>query len=201
MTDTTDTLPDRFAAMISWQCSALDGWLRRGLLSLFFATAIATRLRKLGGRFASVVARLEAGTLPPPRPRAPQSPSGEPSPPTHPNILPRTFGWLRKWLPAGTAQLGDLLRDPEMEALVARAPQAGRALRPLCRMFGLRRPSYLRRPRRPREPRARKPINVDKLSALAYGNLIHPDDRPDPTGWRPPNRIGYSRGYRPPKKG
>ena len=36
-------------------------------------------------------------------------------------------------------------------------------------------------------------MDVSKLSDLAFANLIHPDDRPDPSGWRPPNRIGYAR--------
>jgi hypothetical protein len=45
------------------------------------------------------------------------------------------------------------MADPEMAQLVAAAPQAGRILRPLCRMLRVRRPAYLRPPRRaPAQP-------------------------------------------------
>jgi hypothetical protein len=51
------------------------------------------------------------------------------------------------------AQLQHLLADPEMAALVAAAPQAGRVLRPLCRMLGVRPPpGPLAPPSRPRAP-------------------------------------------------
>jgi hypothetical protein len=42
-------------------------------------------------------------------------------------------------------------------------------------------------------------VDVSKLSRMAYANLVHPDDREDRTGWRPPNRIGYARPRWPPK--
>ena len=41
-----------------------------------------------------------------------------------------------------------LLADPEMAHLVAAAPQAGRILRPFCRMLRVKRPAYLRPARR-----------------------------------------------------
>jgi hypothetical protein len=49
--------------------------------------------------------------------------------------------------------LNRLLADPEMAQLAAAAPQAGRILRPLCRMLRVKRPAYLRPPRRaPAQP-------------------------------------------------
>jgi hypothetical protein len=45
-------------------------------------------------------------------------------------------------------QLEHLLRDPDMAALIAAAPEPmGRALRPLCRMLGLPPPPILAPPR------------------------------------------------------
>ena len=38
-----------------------------------------------------------------------------------------------------------LLRDPETMALLEKAPEAGRMLRPLCQLLGVRPPEFLRR--------------------------------------------------------
>jgi hypothetical protein len=64
--------------------------------------------------------------------------------------LPREFGWVRTLLPE-TGQyagvLSYLLRDPELAALLAKAPEAGRMLRPLCHLLGVKAPEFLRRGR------------------------------------------------------
>ncbi len=104
---------------------------------------------------------------------------------------------------------------------MAEAPQAGRVLRPFCRMLGLRPPAWLALPKRVRErkkkeplpphpaaarfpdtPPARaaaralarmqagKPVDVTRLSAVAYGYFVHPPR----DGNCPPPEIGYSRG-------
>jgi hypothetical protein len=97
----------------------------------------------------------------------------------------------------------ELLADPETVAMAATAPQqTGRIVRPMCRMLGMKPPPYLqlpRRPRRPRPPPAKKPLTpeqvdakVARMSRMAYANMINPND-PDPSGIRPPNRIGYGR--------
>ena len=44
-----------------------------------------------------------------------------------------------------------------------------------------------------------RPIDVTRLSSVAYGNLIRPECDAHPTGLRPPNRIGYARPRGPPK--
>ena len=120
-----------------------------------------------------------------------------------------------------------LVADPEMQAMVAAAPQVGRILRPFCHMLGLPLPEWLRLPKRVRVRRKRtpasaeqtgqldsglrrndawearereqKPVDVGKLSPVAYGDLIHPECEAHPVGWRPPNRIGYARSRWPPK--
>jgi hypothetical protein len=50
-----------------------------------------------------------------------------------------------------------LLADPDTQALVAAAPQAGRILRPLCHTIGVELPDWLKLPKRPRKPRPPKP--------------------------------------------
>ncbi|MDA8249534.1 MAG: hypothetical protein M0Z28_10170, partial [Rhodospirillales bacterium] len=115
---------------------------------------IWTRLKRIAQRVDRIAARLAAGTLHPPRRRAPRarrrSPAERPA-------LPRNFGWLVRQVPAaaaGTCQLQALLADPAMEALIAAAPQIGRSLRPLCHMLGLRPPPVLRIPAPARPPAA-----------------------------------------------
>jgi len=62
--------------------------------------------------------------------------------------LPREFGWVRRVLPETARFAGVLayfLDDPEMAALVATTPEAGRILRPLCHLLGVQPPAFLRR--------------------------------------------------------
>ena len=81
--------------------------------------------------------------------------------------LPSARGWLVRALGYEAAgygsQLEALLREPELQALLAVAPAAGRILRPLCRMLGVvpvgalavaspRAADTPARPRRPRRP-------------------------------------------------
>ena len=116
------------------------------------------RLRRMKARFVSVLARLRAGTLPPPggerRGRGPGSPDAAPRSPD----VPVHYGWviqtiscafLRSW------ELAEILDDPGMAEAVGAAPQLGRVLRPLCHMLAVKQPGWLRRPRRRRpEPAA-----------------------------------------------
>ena len=62
--------------------------------------------------------------------------------------LPREFGWVGRMLPEAAQYAGALrylLHDPETMALLEKAPQAGRMLRPLCQLLGVRPPEFLRR--------------------------------------------------------
>ncbi|MBV9538387.1 MAG: hypothetical protein JOY70_05595 [Acidisphaera sp.] len=125
-------------------------------------------LNRRGARFAKLVAAIEAGTLRPLRPRAPR-PAAKPEPdaPPVPRLrLPARFDWLRLRLDAAfgpTCEYDDhrnrfetWLHDPELRRLHDLAPdRSGRQLRPLCVMFGVKPPVWLRRPRR---HRARPPV-------------------------------------------
>ena len=108
---------------------------------LFLAWA---RLGRLGSRFEALVAALRSGRLPAgPAPRERAVPAfelprleGLPQP-----RLPGGFGWLIRLVPGAAvygSQLQYLLADPEMAALLTDVPQAGRILRPLCRMLAIR---------------------------------------------------------------
>ena len=98
-----------------------------------------TRLRRMATRFAILAARASAGTLPRRRIRGPRPQNPARLPPQR-QRLPQGVFWLIRLLPEAAqfaGQVQHLLSDPEMAALLAAAPQAGRILRPLCRMLAL----------------------------------------------------------------
>jgi hypothetical protein len=95
--------------------------------------------------------------LPKPRPRRAR-PQAQPQPPRLRD--PSAQGWLsRIHLPARqfAGQIATLLEGEDARALTAAAPQAGRLLRPLCRMLGITQPDWLKLPPRPRKPRPPRP--------------------------------------------
>jgi hypothetical protein len=121
---------------------------------------IGRRLFLIRDRLAALVARVEAGTLRPARHRvAAPRPADAPRTPRAPSELhDHRFGWLLHLIPE-TGLYGHwlqrLLDRPEMAELVAAAPQAGRILRPFCRMLALDPPLWLALPRRTQpEPEA-----------------------------------------------
>jgi hypothetical protein len=120
-------------------------------------------------RLAALQARFAAGTLAPASDRgaARQPVSDRPRSVRRPPSIPRGPVLLRYYLVHFVAPLRELLDDPEMRALLAAAPQAGRLLRPLWRKLTpdplpepLRLPPKPPRPARPRlalPERARPP--------------------------------------------
>ena len=173
---TLASLAERFAWFVDGLRKGVAADGARLRLDGLLVITIWDRVGRLGRRFASVVARYQAGTLEPPgaaggRARTPRA---EPAAPAeaHPYAhlwpltkarLPYGFGWLQRLLPpvprrdsAGgwAGELHYLLTTPAMATLVAEAPQAGRSLRPLCHILGVRPPEYLRLPRRVRRPRS-----------------------------------------------
>src|SRR4051794_17085501 len=59
------------------------------------AILIWSRIARLRRRFADIVARLQAGTLRPPRKRAPRTSKA----PSKPRPLPGSYGWLIRMVP------------------------------------------------------------------------------------------------------
>jgi len=212
------TLTDLFARFTQGLTDLLNFVICRSKTPQPLAFLLTKRVERLRNRFLALVAQFRAGTLPPLRPscaRAPLRPQAllrpQPEPrPARPAILaPRNIAAMlapipeTSWLCRG--YIYDIVHnDAEARALVAAAPQAGRALRTYCRMLGLKPPSWLalpRRPRarRPRKPAPRRPADASKLGRIAYANLIAPECRDGPSGMRPPNRIGYGRARRLPR--
>ena len=82
---------------------------------------------------------------------------------------------------AGTlgSMLGPLLTEhPEMRAFVAEAPQAGRLLRPICTMVGLKPPEYLQLPKRVRKKREPARLSEKDEAELRRVTAWFPDTPP-----------------------
>jgi hypothetical protein len=151
------TLADRFAWLIDGLCKAIGGGAHRRALEAALAWAIWARMQRFGERLAALSAQMRAGRLRAPR-MTRRDTSARPPPPSGEGdararverVLPQDFGWLRRLLPETTqfaGALAYLLRDPEVAALVDKAPEAGRILRPLCHAMGVKAPAFLWRRR------------------------------------------------------
>jgi hypothetical protein len=139
------TLDARFAAVIDRLCRAVAARSAGGRLAGPLIVLIWARLRRMARRFASLVVRHAAGRPLAHRPPARQVARRRSAPPWR---WPRGNAWLVRLVPeaaSGGALLSHLLAEPEMAEFVAAAPQAGRILRPLCRMLGITPPGRLRR--------------------------------------------------------
>ena len=147
---------ERFARLIASLCAAVAARnIRPGKPGLAgpLIVAIWNRLSRMAQRITRLAARLEAGTLKPPRKRPAGSRRTVAEPKPDGTKLPRGFAWLLPLVPGivfGRTQLQALLDEPEMQAFIAVAPQIGRTLRPLCHLLGLRPlPPLLRLPPKP----------------------------------------------------
>ena len=156
---------------------------------------LGTRLRRMLPRLDRLALRWQAGRNLTPRPPRKRPAGPRPAPPATPFAgvrLPGRRAWLLHLCPHasfGISTVERMLADPEIAALAAAAPQTGRLLRPLCRMYGIAPPAWLALPRRPRKPRPRaepkprlrlRPIGftraqIDRMSAAdltaVYGRL------------------------------
>ena len=150
---------DAFAAIIRALCGGLAGRYSRPNnfpQPLFVAlhTFLSSRIR----RFASLVARVRAGTIRT-RPSRPYSVRAS-RPPAY--YLSHRRGWLLPVIPGAisyASQLSHLLAQPDMAELIARAPTLGRLLRPLAHMLAMDLPAALQRPApvRAARPKPEKP--------------------------------------------
>ena len=139
------------------------------------------RLCRLRNRFTRLMLLWERGQLPASRPRAKRASKPRAKPELR---LPTEKMWLVKLVPFTADHIGHiegLLNDPDVRALVAAHPAAGRILRPWARMFGLPLPDHLklppRAPRKPRPPKPRAPReDLSDLRPIAI-RFIPPKDR------------------------
>jgi hypothetical protein len=181
---------DTFARLIAGLCRAIAARSPANPLAWPLMLLAWSRLRRMATRFARLALRLRAGNLSPRRPV--RSRAGARRPATPRPRLPEGFGWLVRLVPeaaAGASQLQHLLGEPEMAALIAAAPQAGRILRPLCRLLGVRPPPALLT-----APAA--PVAAPPLPAAASPGLTGrqaPSAVSPPAPWPPPARAPRKR--------
>jgi hypothetical protein len=190
--------PDRFTDLIEALMNDVAAEVVWGWTSILLIKLLWRRFRHMKARFASIMARFHAGTLP--KAGSPPTPCSSPRRATTPRpaaavpplVLPRRKGWVLETI-NGTMipgyELEKMVEDPELEALVADAPQLGRVLRPLCRMLAVKLPPWLRLPRRPRRPAEKHPPAPDWLVNEPGAEL-----RADGTVWM---RLGASTIWRP----
>ena len=118
-------------------------------------------LRRAAPRLERLIARWKAGKLTPRRrPTRPAPNPAEATPRAPKPRLPSRNGWLVRLVQPTAQHIGQLqamVASPEMAELLAAAPQAGRILRPLFRMFATELPDILRLPPCPRAPRPPRP--------------------------------------------
>ena len=156
-------------------------------------------LHRAAPRLERLIARWKAGKLTPrPRPARPAPNPAAATPCAAKPRLPSRRGWLVRLVQPTAQHIGHLqalVATPELAELLAAAPQAGRILRPLFRMFATELPDILRLPPRPRAPRtprspARSPPAVQPVTARERRAWLHyspgPLRKPWPNAATPP---------------
>jgi hypothetical protein len=200
-------LSQTFGLIIGGLCEAVARRIAADRTAGPLIVLIVGRLRRIAQRFAALATRAQAGKLKPPRRRKPSK-----RPPRERQRFPESFGWLIRFVPYEAAcfgsQLQHQLSQPEMMALLEAAPQAGRILRPLCRILQIDLPPTLRlppRPPRPRKPRPPKQPTAEQTPRTAPLTGRKPR-RPPPIGddgtvyeWRRWRGIWMPEPLRPPK--
>ena len=186
-------IAERLIAIILHMCGVVGEHGRWDPASRPFLALTSDRLLRLRVRLTELIAAYREGRLSPPRtrtrPEPPPAPAesaesgsepgragGDGPAGEQPLRLPHTFGWMLRfgWRFVGYRSLFEQwLEDPEVKALVAEAPQAGRILRPLCHMMGIKPPEALRLPKRQpgqgQGSRRRKRGGADAAPAAAEG--------------------------------
>ncbi|MBV8094641.1 MAG: hypothetical protein JOY71_20440 [Acetobacteraceae bacterium] len=138
------SLSHRLGLTLAGLCEALAARMAKDRTNVPLLFLAWTRLRRLAVRFEALFADFRAGRLSP-APSVRGAAETLPQLPGLPGLAPpfrapRDFGWLLRLAPESAAfagQVEHLLGDPEMKALLAGSPQAGRMLGPLCRMLGI----------------------------------------------------------------
>jgi hypothetical protein len=181
----------RFTTLIEELCRVLNKHASARFVYAPILLLIWNRLTRLAKRFASLVERVQAGTLDDPAPARSQAALAPPAvTPDRPSaapqeVLPHHFRWLVNMVPEAEAIGADLcwlLQKLEVEELVFAAPrQAGRILRPLCKMLGVEPPSALQLPR---AVRVRTPQETS-------APVPEPEPEPDPVAARPEDDSGW----------
>jgi hypothetical protein len=201
-------LAQTFALVIAGLCRATASRIAVDRFAGPLLVRIFIRLHRLSARLTSLVTQIQAGKLPQPRPSRRTASRHYPRKPR----LPESRGWLLRVVPATAEYAGQvqaMLDDPQTAALLEIAPQAGRILRPLCRMLAIPLPDHLRRPKptpAPQPAAADPPAEsppapplpaacVTPHQAIATGP---PPSRASP--WNHSDRVGCACAARPARK-
>ena len=137
------SLSQRLTLVVQALRAAIAAHAARDRAAVAVAWLVWPYLNRLAHRFAALAARVQAGkgvVAPTTRLRAAAEVPRLQAPRPRPPGLPQGFAWLARLAPSILplrSQVCHLLGDPELAALLAAAPQAGRILRPLCRMLGI----------------------------------------------------------------
>ena len=196
------SLPDHLTQIATYLCTLLARVLPLEHRPAWEGPSLYVVLSNRVGRYADRIARLHAlflaGRLPPPRPSRAGQP--RPAPPeTAPRprpAIPRAKGWLlrvgRHPIATARIRLESWLQRPELPEFVAAAPQAGRHLRPFCRLLAVPLPPFLRLPPRPPRPRRPRPAPAAPGRDPVRPSLhLPPGDRP-----LPPYVLAFARAMR-----
>jgi hypothetical protein len=185
-------LTERFDWVIQRLCDAVAIQSAKWAYITPLMVLVWGRLRRMSRRFASLVARMEAGRLKPPRPPTPDPGRTRPPRPPPPGPrFPSSPGWLLHYVRLEAAATSSLLRDmlehdPELRALLEAAPQLGRILRPLLRMVSTGPvPETLRRPPGPPPGPAATPTAPDPPQPPPRPGRS-PGAEPSPNPWPSP---------------
>jgi hypothetical protein len=140
-------------------------------------------------RLTALHARFAAGKLPAAR-RAPRPAGERATAERRPPGIPRGPILLTVFRAGFDEMLQVLLDDPEMRALLAASPQAGRILRPLWRKLSPRPlPAVLRLPPRPRRPKVKAAVGAPGLRAVVSPDgLVQWEPTPCYPPWGAPPR-------------
>ena len=194
--------PERFNGLIEGlfddvRARVGNAWFPLAPAELVLIKLIWRRLRRMSRRFAAILARLRAGTLPPAGGASDRAAAAAPARSSEGPRAPaesRRFGWVIyavSWfVNVRHFERKEMLEDPATVELVAEAPQLGRVLRPLCRMLAVQPPGWLRLPRRAR----RRPVVEIPPAPEWLVNSPGAMLRPDGSVWM---HLGSSRHWRP----
>ena len=133
------SLSQRLTLVVQALRAAIAAHAARDRATVAVAWLVWPYLNRLAQRFAALAARVQAGKVAV-APRATRPRAAPETPRSRPPGLPQGFAWLARLAPSILplrSQVCHLLGDPELAALLAVAPGAGRILRPLCRMLGI----------------------------------------------------------------
>ena len=137
------SLSQRLTLVVQALRAAIAAHAARDRAAVAVAWLVWPYLNRLAARFAALTLRVQAGKVaaaPTTRLRAAAEVPRLQVPRPRPPALPQGFAWLARFAPGILplrSQVCHLLGDPELAALLAAAPGAGRILRPLCRMLGI----------------------------------------------------------------